>query len=133
MSVIGFISQKCKKNPNSLVTEYPNPVLKWVSEENVNQDSPASLLKLAAKVVVANGVKVKRDELPRNLLRLIRNGHKCNNPECNRVFFDEKPSLYYEFLIVQYLCSHCELRRREIEVKYPKCFLMRDAIIYGLW
>lgn len=74
---------------------------------------PASLLELTARVVKLHDIEVHEGDIPQNLLSYLSSGHRCVNPRCKGVFFDNRVEHIkfvdfcgkYRIPLLQYLCS----------------------------
>lgn len=88
-----------------------NPlVVRFVSDMTHN---PPSLLELAARVIKTHDIFYDVAIIPRNLLDYLNSGHRCVNPKCQGVFFDNRVEHVkfvdfcgkYRLPLLQYLCS----------------------------
>ncbi|XP_003699574.1 leucine-rich repeat-containing protein 58 [Megachile rotundata] len=88
-----------------------NPlVVRFVSDMTHN---PPSLLELAARVIKTIDIQYDEESLPRNLVEYLNSGHRCVNPKCKGVFFNNRVEHVkfvdfcgkYRLPLLQYLCS----------------------------
>lgn len=88
-----------------------NPlVVRFVSDMTHN---PPSLLELAARVIKTNDIQYDEKIIPRNLVEYLNSGHRCVNPKCKGVFFNNRVEHVkfvdfcgkYRLPLLQYLCS----------------------------
>ncbi|KAI4484434.1 hypothetical protein M0802_013050 [Mischocyttarus mexicanus] len=88
-----------------------NPlVVRFVSDMTHN---PPSLLELAARIIKTNDMQYDEELIPKNLVEYLNSGHRCVNPKCKGVFFDNRVEHVkfvdfcgkYRLPLLQYLCS----------------------------
>ncbi|GJQ65469.1 hypothetical protein Trydic_g7574 [Trypoxylus dichotomus] len=88
-----------------------NPlVVRFVTSMTHN---PASLLELAARIVKIHDVNVNTGDIPETLISYLNCAHRCVNPNCKGVFFDNRVEHVkfvdfcgkYRIPLLQYLCS----------------------------
>lgn len=88
-----------------------NPlVVQFVSDMTHN---PGSLLELAARSIKLNEISVEPGDIPTDLLSYLDSAHRCVNPKCKGVYFDNRVEHIkfvdfcgkYRIPLLQYLCS----------------------------
>lgn len=88
-----------------------NPlVVRFVADMTYN---PPSLLELAGRTIKLHNVEVQDSDLPHTLREYLRSAHRCVNPKCRGVFFDNRVEHIkfvdfcgkYRVPLLQYLCS----------------------------
>ncbi|XP_015119883.1 leucine-rich repeat-containing protein 58 [Diachasma alloeum] len=88
-----------------------NPlVVRFVSDMTHN---PPSLLEIAARVIKTSNIHYDDIGLPKTLIDYLNCGHRCVNPKCQGVFFDNRVEHVkfvdfcgkYRLPLLQYLCS----------------------------
>lgn len=88
-----------------------NPlVVRFVSDMTHN---PPSLMELAARVIKTNDIRYDEKSIPRNLVAYLNSGHRCVNPKCKGVFFNNRVEHVkfvdfcgkYRLPLLEYLCS----------------------------
>lgn len=88
-----------------------NPlVVRFVSDMTHN---PPSLLEIAARVIKTNDIGYNETTIPRSLVAYLNNGHRCVNPKCKGVFFNNRVEHVkfvdfcgkYRLPLLEYLCS----------------------------
>ncbi|XP_015187742.1 PREDICTED: leucine-rich repeat-containing protein 58 isoform X2 [Polistes dominula] len=113
-----------------------NPlVVRFVSDMTHN---PPSLLELAARVIKMNDMQYDEEHIPKILVEYLNSGHRCVNPKCKGVFFNNRVEHVkfvdfcgkYRLPLLQYLCSsNCiEPRNGEEEVV---CGAMIRKVLLG--
>ncbi|KAK4886774.1 hypothetical protein RN001_003045 [Aquatica leii] len=113
-----------------------NPlVVRFVSDMIHN---PGSLLELAARTIKLVGIEVNRDDVPYTLFMYLENAHRCVNPQCKGVFFDNRVEHIkfvdfcgkYRIPLLQYLCSSKCITDEE-EVERPNRSYMVKKVLLG--
>ncbi|XP_017885320.1 leucine-rich repeat-containing protein 58 isoform X2 [Ceratina calcarata] len=88
-----------------------NPlVVRFVSDMT---HDPPSLSELAARVIKSSDIKYDEESIPRNLVEYLNSSHRCVNPKCKGVFFNNRVEHVkfvdfcgkYRLPLLQYLCS----------------------------
>ncbi|XP_076238365.1 leucine-rich repeat-containing protein 58 [Calliopsis andreniformis] len=96
-----------------------NPlVVRFVSDMTHN---PPSLLELAARVIKTSDIQYDEESIPRNLVEYLNSGHRCVNPKCKGVFFNNRVEHVkfvdfcgkYRLPLLQYLCSRKCIESRD--------------------
>ncbi|KAF5274307.1 hypothetical protein FQR65_LT04426 [Abscondita terminalis] len=113
-----------------------NPlVVRFVSDMIHN---PGTLLELAARSIKICGVAVNKYDVPRTLFTYLENAHRCVNPQCKGVFFDNRVEHIkfvdfcgkYRIPLLQYLCSS-KCITDENEVDRPNRSYMVKKVLLG--
>ncbi|XP_034946675.1 leucine-rich repeat-containing protein 58 [Chelonus insularis] len=88
-----------------------NPlVVRFVTDMTHN---PPSLLEISARVIKTINISYENGNLPRTLIDYLNSGHRCVNPKCQGVFFDNRVEHIkfvdfcgkYRLPLLEYLCS----------------------------
>lgn len=88
-----------------------NPlVVRFVSDMT---HTPGTLLELAARAVKVHDLPVRPGDIPHHLICYLQSGHRCVNPRCKGVYFDNRVEHIkfvdfcgkYRIPLLQYLCS----------------------------
>ncbi|XP_018329952.1 leucine-rich repeat-containing protein 58 isoform X2 [Agrilus planipennis] len=113
-----------------------NPlVVRFVSDMTYN---PASLLELAARTIKLHNLKIKKWEIPQTLTAYLESGHRCVNPNCQGVYFDNRVEHIkfvdfcgkYRIPLLQYLCSSkCIQGGSCYDVQLSKSHMMRKVLL----
>ncbi|KAJ8684437.1 hypothetical protein QAD02_020229 [Eretmocerus hayati] len=112
-----------------------NPlVVRFVSDMT---HDPPKLLELAARVVKANELTYEEENLPRNLIEYLNSGHRCVNPLCKGVFFDNRVEHVkfvdfcgkYRLPLLQYLCSSRCIDPRDADEEPVSGAMIRKVLL----
>ncbi|XP_012274259.1 leucine-rich repeat-containing protein 58 [Orussus abietinus] len=112
-----------------------NPlVVRFVSDMTHN---PPSLLELAARVVKTNEIHYDKTNVPRNLIDYLNSAHRCVNPKCKGVFFDNRVEHVkfvdfcgkYRLPLLQYLCSSKCIGPREGDEEMVSGAMIRKVLL----
>lgn len=112
-----------------------NPlVVRFVSDMTHN---PPSLLELAARVIKTIDMRYDEEHIPRNLVEYLNSGHRCVNPKCKGVFFNNRVEHVkfvdfcgkYRLPLLQYLCSSKCIGPREGEEEVVSGAMIRKVLL----
>ncbi|KAJ8945286.1 hypothetical protein NQ318_002743 [Aromia moschata] len=115
-----------------------NPlVVRFVSEMSYN---PASLLELSARTIKLHNIPVNPGGIPVTLVDYMNCGHRCVNPHCKGVYFDNRVEHIkfvdfcgkYRIPLLQYLCSSkCATTKEENNFDRPSRSDMMKKVLLG--
>ncbi|XP_060530667.1 leucine-rich repeat-containing protein 58 [Cylas formicarius] len=123
------------KNLNELSLRENPLVVRFVSDMSYH---PASLLELSARAIKLHNVDVKPAEVPYTLYRYLNSAHRCVNPHCKGVYFDNRIEHIkfvdfcgkYRIPLLQYLCSSKCASSEEDEIVSPsRTYLMKKVLL----
>ncbi|KAJ8922795.1 hypothetical protein NQ315_007830 [Exocentrus adspersus] len=113
-----------------------NPlVVRFVSEMSYN---PASLLELSARSIKLHDIQVGPGDIPYTLMNYLKSGHRCVNPHCKGVYFDNRVEHIkfvdfcgkYRIPLLQYLCSaKCATTRHEDFDRPARSYMMKKVLL----
>ncbi|KAF2896758.1 hypothetical protein ILUMI_09418 [Ignelater luminosus] len=112
-----------------------NPlVVRFVSDMTYN---PGSLLELTARTIKIQNVPVEPGDVPSSLLKYLKSGHRCVNPQCKGVFFDNRVEHIkfvdfcgkYRIPLLQYLCSSKCIEDRNEDVRPGRSYMMKKVLL----
>lgn len=113
-----------------------NPlVVRFVSDITYQ---PASLLELAARNIKLHNIEVKPGDIPSTLFNYMESAHRCVNPHCKGVYFDNRVEHIkfvdfcgkYRIPLLQYLCSSkCATTPTEDVVRPHRTYLMKKVLL----
>jgi len=113
-----------------------NPlVLKFVNDMTLN---PASLLEISARTIKLLDIPFQPEDLPPCLRDYLCSAHRCVNPKCNGVFFDNHVEHIkfvdfcgkYRVPLLQYLCSSkCVTEDTRDHSQSPDESMMRKVLL----
>ncbi|XP_076273766.1 leucine-rich repeat-containing protein 58 [Rhynchophorus ferrugineus] len=99
---------------------------------------PASLLELAGRAIKLHNIDVQSGDLPRTLQNYLESAHRCVNPNCKGVFFDNRIEHVkfvdfcgkYRIPLLQYLCSSkCATTPSEDDIRPQRTYLMKKVLL----
>ncbi|XP_048522413.1 leucine-rich repeat-containing protein 58 isoform X2 [Dendroctonus ponderosae] len=113
-----------------------NPlVVRFVSDI---QHQPASLLELSARAIKLHNISAPVGDLPHSLAQYLESAHRCVNPHCKGVYFDNRVEHIkfvdfcgkYRIPLLQYLCSSkCASSPNEEVIKPHRTYLMKKVLL----
>ncbi|EZA61244.1 leucine-rich repeat-containing protein 58 [Ooceraea biroi] len=112
-----------------------NPlVVRFVSDMTHN---PPSLLELAGRVVKTSDIRYDEQSIPRNLVQYLNSGHRCVNPKCKGVFFNNRVEHIkfvdfcgkYRLPLLQYLCSSKCIEPRDSDEELVSGAMIRKVLL----
>lgn len=113
-----------------------NPlVVNFVSDMLHN---PPSLLELAGRTIKLYNIEIPDAELPLTLRSYLKSAHRCVNPKCKGVFFDNRVEHIkfvdfcgmYRVPLLQYLCSSkCVVNNSALHGSYADNEMMRKVLL----
>ncbi|KAL1489573.1 hypothetical protein ABEB36_013525 [Hypothenemus hampei] len=99
---------------------------------------PPSLLELSARVIKLYNIEVGRHEIPITLFHYLNSAHRCVNPYCKGVYFDNRVEHIkfvdfcgkYRIPLLQYLCSSkCATTNLEEDLRPHRSYLMQKVLL----
>ncbi|XP_066245665.1 leucine-rich repeat-containing protein 58 [Euwallacea similis] len=100
---------------------------------------PASLLELSARVIKLHNVEVRPHEIPHTLSVYLDCAHRCVNPYCKGVYFDNRVEHIkfvdfcgkYRIPLLQYLCSSkcANGPMEEVPMRPLRSYLMKKVLL----
>ncbi|XP_065214481.1 leucine-rich repeat-containing protein 58 [Planococcus citri] len=113
-----------------------NPlVVNFVSDM---QHNPPSLLELSGRTIKLHNIEIPEGELPATLEQYLKSAHRCVNPKCKGVFFDNRVEHIkfvdfcgkYRVPLLQYLCSSkCVVNNAALQGSYTDNAMMRKVLL----
>ncbi|XP_023311163.1 leucine-rich repeat-containing protein 58 isoform X2 [Anoplophora glabripennis] len=113
-----------------------NPlVVRFVSEMSYN---PTSLLELSARTIKLHNIQLEPGDIPLTLLNYMNSAHRCVNPHCKGVYFDNRVEHIkfvdfcgkYRIPLLQYLCSSkCAIKRDENFDRPARSYMMKKVLL----
>ncbi|KAJ8928563.1 hypothetical protein NQ314_018881 [Rhamnusium bicolor] len=100
--------------------------------------NPASLLELSARTIKLHDILPKPGEIPVTLIRYMDSAHRCLNPHCKGVYFDNRVEHIkfvdfcgkYRIPLLQYLCSlKCAVTREEVFDRPARSYMMKKVLL----
>lgn len=113
-----------------------NPLV--VNFVNDMQHNPPSLLELAGRVIKLHNIEIPDGELPSTLRNYLKSAHRCVNPKCKGVFFDNRVEHIkfvdfcgkYRVPLLQYLCSSkCVVKNTAFHGSYADSAMLRKVLL----
>lgn len=113
-----------------------NPLV--VNFVNDMQHNPPSLLELAGRVIKLHNIDIPDGELPTTLRNYLKSAHRCVNPKCKGVFFDNRVEHIkfvdfcgkYRVPLLQYLCSSkCVVNNTALRGSFADSAMLRKVLL----
>lgn len=122
------------KNLNELSLRDNPLVVRFVSDM---MHDPGSLLELAGRTIKIYDIKVKQGDIPQTLISYLENAHRCVNPQCKGVFFDNRVEHIkfvdfcgkYRIPLLQYLCSSKCIKNNEEVVRPNRSYMVKKVLL----
>jgi len=112
-----------------------NPlVVRFVSDMTHN---PGTLLELAARTIKIQNIEVNLGDIPNTLLAYLHSGHRCVNPQCKGVFFDNRIEHIkfvdfcgkYRIPLLQFLCSSKCIEGGHDDMRPSRSYMMKKVLL----
>ncbi|KAL0134135.1 hypothetical protein PUN28_001173 [Cardiocondyla obscurior] len=112
-----------------------NPlVVRFVSDMTHN---PPSLLELAARIIKSSDICYDNESIPHNLVQYLNSAHRCVNPSCKGVFFNNRVEHIkfvdfcgkYRLPLLQYLCSSKCIEPRDSDEELVSGAMIRKVLL----